>query len=293
MLIWEAQQGQRFLVVYIPNLYNVLKLSDEEIRVLKNKPILFLSGLFLSGLFLIVPVLLAKLLELNIFSFAMGKVDTWITFWGSYLGAIIGASTVYFVAQLQMKTQQELQIEAIKIENENSTRREMHQFYLTNKLEKIEEMHKLFNELSSLSIKLNNDLLTFAISKEAIDKDRKSKNDNFNPKEKIDQLRGELRENHYEMSSIFVRLIVLSEYIHEGIKNEVLHLQDEFIKIFGEVKECYYSDEIYKKYLRGSGDELFVLNSVNILTRKLSQVSFGDLQKELRHTLRDIDAFIK
>ena len=79
--------------------------------------------LFLGGLFLVVPVLLAKLLELNIFSFAMGKVDTWITFWGSYLGAIIGASVVYFVAQLQMKSQQELQIEAIKIENQNSTRR--------------------------------------------------------------------------------------------------------------------------------------------------------------------------
>ncbi len=69
-------------------------------------------------------------------------------------------------------------------------------------------MHKLFNELSSLSIKLNNDLLKFAISREAMDKDIKSKNDNFNPKEKIYQLRGELTENHYEMSSICVRLIV-------------------------------------------------------------------------------------
>lgn len=249
--------------------------------------------LFLGGLFLVVPVLLAKLLELNIFSFAMGEVDTWITFWGSYLGAIIGASVVYFVAQLQMKRQQELQIEAIKIENQNSTRREMHQFYLTNKLEKIEEMHKLFNELSSLSIKINNDLLKFAISREAIDKDIKSRNDNFNPKEKIYHLRGELSKYHYEMSSIFVRLIVLSEYIHHGIKNEVLHIQDEFLKIFEEVRECYYSDDMYKKYLKGSGDDLFILDSVKIFTRKLSQVSFGDLQKELRHTLRDIDAFIK
>lgn len=249
--------------------------------------------LFLGGLFLLVPVLLAKLLELNIFSFAMGEVDTWITFWGSYLGAIIGASVVYFVAQLQMKRQQELQIEAIKIENKNSTRREMHQYYLTNKLEKIEEMHKLFNELSSLSIKLNNNLLKFAISREAIDKDIKSENYNFNPKEKIYQLRGELSDNHYEMSSIFTRLIVLSEYIHQGIKSEVLQLQDEFLKIFDDVKECYFSDEIYKKYLKGSGDKLFILDSVSIFTRRLSRVSFGDLQKELRNTLRDIDAFIK
>lgn len=248
---------------------------------------------FLGGLFLVVPILLAKLLELNIFSFAMGKVDTWITFWGSYLGAIIGASVVYFVAQLQMKRQQEMQIEAIKIENENSTRREMHQFYLTNKLEKIEEMHKLFNELSSLSVKINNDLLKFTIYSEAIDKDIKSQNDNFNPKEKIYQLRSELGEYHYEMSSIFVRLSVLSEYIHLEIKKEVLHLQDLFLKIYDEVRECYYSDEIYKKYLKGSGDELFILDDVKIFIRTLSQVSFGDLQKELRNTLRDIDAFIK
>lgn len=50
---------------------------------------------------------------------------------------------------------------------------------------------------------------------------------------------------------------------------------------------------MYKGYLIGSGDELFILESVKTFTKKLSQVSFGDLQKELRNTLHDINAFIK
>ncbi|RBP85974.1 hypothetical protein DFO70_1366 [Cytobacillus firmus] len=133
---------------------------------------------------LMAPIFIAKLLEINFFSFARGEVDTWIMFWGSYLGAIVGASVVYFVAQLQMKKQHELQIKAIKIENENSTRREMHHFYLTNKLEKIEEMQEHFNKLSSLVLQLNNDLLIFAIACEAIEKDIKSKRENFDPKDK-------------------------------------------------------------------------------------------------------------
>lgn len=241
----------------------------------------------------IAPIIVAKLLEINFFSFAKGEVDTWIMFWGSYLGAIVGAGVVYFVAQLQMKKQKELQIEAIKIENVNSTRREMHKFNLTNQLEKIEEMHELFNKLLLLSLNLNNDLLLFAISMESIEKDIKSTRESFDPKEKIYQLRGELKEYHLEMSYIFMRLTVLSEYINHEMKNEVLQLQEDFIEIYDEVRECYYSTELYKKYLKGSGDEPFILDNVKTFTSRVSLVSFGDLQRELRYTLQEIKIFIK
>lgn len=239
------------------------------------------------------PIVLTMLLNLSLFKFAPGKVDSWITFWGSYVGAIVGASVVYFVAQLQMKNQQKMQIEAIKIENKNSTRREMHRFHLTNKLEKIEEMHGLLNKLSAISIELNNDLLIFVITRDAIERELKSKREDFNPKEKIYQLRSDLREYHFEMLSIFMRLIVLSEYVHQGIQDGILHLQEEFLEIYDEVKECYYSKEAYKKYLGESGDELFILESVDSFTRKLSQLSFRDLQKELRDTLHEINEFKK
>lgn len=127
---------------------------------------LFMFFIVLIG----IPILLVSLLDAEIFSYASGEVESWITFWGSYIGAIFGASAVYFVSRFQIKKQYEQQIKAIEIENTHSTKREMKQFYLTNKLNKIEEMQEILNNLNVITIDFNNELVEFAISKEALEK---------------------------------------------------------------------------------------------------------------------------
>ncbi|MCM3705330.1 hypothetical protein M3205_06255 [Cytobacillus firmus] len=248
--------------------------------------------LILGVLFFTAPVLVASLLEMGIFSFAKGEVDTWITFWGSYLGAIVSASVVYFVAQLQIKKQQELQIEAIRIENENSTRREMKNFYLKNKLEKIEEMQNSLKKLATLNINLNNDLLTFAITKDAIDRGIKSNRNDDDPIERIYLLRTNLRKQHLEMTEALLKLNVLDDYI-QGLSGKIFDLHEEFQGLYEEVRNCYYSDEKYKEYLSLPNERRFITDNSEIINRKISQLSFNDLQALLRSILNEIENYMK
>ncbi|TYO68684.1 hypothetical protein [Rossellomorea marisflavi] len=59
---------------------------------------------------------------------------------GSYVGALIGAITVYLVKSLQEIEQRKIQLYAIKAEHENVLKRKMRQFHFKNEIEKIEEL---------------------------------------------------------------------------------------------------------------------------------------------------------
>lgn len=248
-------------------------------------PIIFLVIIF--GM----PVLLSIAAKYPIFSFAPGEVGTWITFWGSYFGAIIGASAVYFVARYQINKQHEQQIKAIEIENIQSTKREMKQFYLKNKLVKIEEMQKILTKIEGITLNLNNDLLEFVIHSESIGMDYKSKR-NVDPVESIYKLRKRLRNLHLEIVSEMSSLAVLSKYI-KRMEKEYLFLQQKIFELHQEIKECYYKDEAYKKYLFGPPDELFLLENAEIIMRTINYLRVDYLNYELKSTLDEIERFAK
>lgn len=248
------------------------------------------------------PIFLAFLLDAKLFSFASGEVDSWIMFWGSYIGAIIGASAVYFVAQFQIKKQHEQQmtllklenkqqIKAIEIENKQSTKREMKKFYLTNKLEKIEDMQNTLEKLIAINIQLNNDLVTFVVVKEALDKGIKNnKNEDLN--ERIYLIRTNLKKHYFELNAALSRLSVLGDYV-QGVSVEIFNLQEKFLELFDEVRNCFYSEELYKKYLTKPDSETFTAEMSEIITRKICYLSYDYLQKELRSTINEIEDYIK
>lgn len=60
---------------------------------------------------LIGALIIAFALNIPIFRFASGEVGAWISFWGSYGGALIGAVMVYMVTRYQIKSEREGQRE--------------------------------------------------------------------------------------------------------------------------------------------------------------------------------------
>ncbi|MGA3601747.1 hypothetical protein [Lysinibacillus agricola] len=237
-----------------------------------------------------IPILLVFLLHAEIFSYASGEVESWITFWGSYIGAIFGASAVYFVSRFQIKKQYEQQIKAIEIENTHSTKREMKQFYLTNKLEKIEEMQEILNNLYTITIDINNELVEFAVHKEALEKKIQS-NRNVDFIEGIYKLRTNLQKNYFKATSELVRFSVLSEYVKD-VNPSFSFIQYEFLELYDEVKECYYSDEMYKEYLI-KPDEPYISENADRVFKKITYLREAFLQNELKTILNEIEEYIK
>lgn len=85
------------------------------------------------------PFVLDMLIQNGVIAFAPGAIDSWIDFLGSYIGAIIGASVVYFVALMQVKKQNEQQMVLLELRSKYELQREMRFFYSTKLMEKVEE----------------------------------------------------------------------------------------------------------------------------------------------------------
>lgn len=106
-------------------------------------------GISVSIIFLLMsfPFVLDILIKNDYLSFSPGAVDSWIDFWGTYVGAVIGASVVYFVAIIQTQKQNAQQMAAIELRGKYELQREMKFFHTTKVLEKTEEFIEVADEL--------------------------------------------------------------------------------------------------------------------------------------------------
>lgn len=116
---------------------------------------------------IILPFILDSLIGHNILSFSPGGNDSWIGFWGSYIGAIIGASVVYFVAKIQIQKQDEQQMIELAIKGEHELRIDMRTFQATIHVDKIEEFIALTDETASTIMTFTDKIMTqaFALNK--------------------------------------------------------------------------------------------------------------------------------
>lgn len=53
------------------------------------------------------PFLISNMLSVSWFGFAPGKADSWIGFWGSYLGSIVGMIAIFVTTQITIKNSEE------------------------------------------------------------------------------------------------------------------------------------------------------------------------------------------
>ncbi|WP_339183291.1 hypothetical protein [Oceanobacillus sp. FSL W7-1293] len=246
-----------------------------------------------------IPYALVALLDSDLINFKLGSNNTWITFWGSYIGAIVSASAVYFVARFQIKKQYDQQMElfklqnkqqiqSIEMENKHSTKREMKKFYLINKLEKIEEMQVLLDKLSSINIGLNNELVEFSVIKLTENKGLKGNRDVDHGNEMY-RLRTGLSKYRFEINEAAMRLSVLSNYI-ERAKPLIFHLQQNFVELLEEVNNCFYSDEGHTKYLTDKPGE-FSTESSKEIKKIIIEISFNTLQEEMKDIIKEIEEY--
>lgn len=85
---------------------------------MNNKHIILL----ISGI-LCFPLIVTLLLEFPLFSLARGEVESWIGFWGSYLGNIIGLIGLSYATYFQIRYQQKLMLDEIYSQNELEKKR--------------------------------------------------------------------------------------------------------------------------------------------------------------------------
>lgn len=209
-----------------------------------------MKKILITLLLLVSPLFMAFLLKLPVFSFALGKVDAWIGFWGSYLGALIGAFTVYLVTYFQIQAQRSIQLESIRNEHENAAKREMDQFYFKNQIDKIEECYSLVSELIDTITKCSNDFTKYITYTHAIygGQDTLTDEQRKDLEEQIRILRVGLYDWIFLLTSINFKLHRLPVYI-EGTSEYIEMIGTELNSYIENLKKGYRNNYSFQDYL--------------------------------------------
>lgn len=126
----------------------MLRSKEKGEKTLRNKLKIYVISLTLITLIvLLLPFSLSYLMKKQVFYFTSGAIDSWILFWGSYVGAIIGSIAALVIAHFEIKKQHEQQIQEIVNESEFMFQRDIEGYLLRYKIEKLDEMIQLATDL--------------------------------------------------------------------------------------------------------------------------------------------------
>jgi gas vesicle protein len=208
-----------------------------------------MKKVFIIGGILLVPLIISLLLKASIFSFSRGDVESWIAFWGSYVGALIGAATVYFVTNLQVKEQREIQLQAIKTEHTNALEREMKQFHFKNEIEKIEEFDDLLEETLESIGKCVNEFTKYITFSHILygGNDEYTIEEEKLLKEEIKKLHQNVYNWIHNLTRAVMKMNRLSAYIKETTL-PVGEMQTKLNELITELREGYKDKYSFKKY---------------------------------------------
>lgn|GEM_PF-2120624 len=124
---------------------------------------------------LLVPGLLAVFMKFEIFSKALGGTDGWLSYWGAYLGGIIGliavVVTTQFILAFQEKQHKELiqeQREATEQAAVLNDQKERDRIYTTFLLDKNEEIYSLLIFIDKFFTEYNHVIKDLAMQKEKV-----------------------------------------------------------------------------------------------------------------------------
>ncbi|WP_409251785.1 hypothetical protein V1502_16975 [Bacillus sp. SCS-153A] len=194
-------------------------------------------------------MVISLLLKLPFFSFSEGNVESWIAFWGSYVGALIGAITVYFVTNLQVREQRKLQLQAIKEEHENALKREMSQFHFKNEIEKIEEFDDTMEEIMDMITKSINDFTRYITYSHILygGMDEYNKEEEVRLKEQIKELHTNIYIFIPSLNRLVLKMHRLSAYI-DGTFPSVVEIQKKNDLFIQEIRKGYNNKFSFKDY---------------------------------------------
>lgn len=234
---------------------------------------------------LITPIFIAALSRVPIFQYSPGNFNSWIGYWGSYLGAIIGASVVYFVSKMQIEAQNQLQLDAIDKENKITLDREMEQYYFRLEVEKLEDFFNeidLFNRIVTNSY---NDFVQYLVNSEALYSERDKLNE-----EQTERFTTEVRIKRMDLykwinegfSNISI-LKRLSLYVDDS-KTVIMDIETEFESYITEVKTAFWNKYSYEQYFiaEGAGNDDALIESKRVINQLLNYLAVDILQPKLQ-----------
>jgi hypothetical protein len=244
---------------------------------LSMKQLAIFLALFIS------PLIMSVLIKVPVFSFALGTTDSWIGFWGSYLGALIGAGTVYLVTNTQIQEQRKIQLEAIREEHNNALRREMKQYHFQNQIDKIEEFNETIEEFMDTLSKCSNEFTRYITYTHILygGQDTYTEEQEINFKEEVKELKSELYNWIHLLTRLNFKISRLSLYI-EDTSIYTKSISSQLDKFINELKAGYKDNYSFKKYLGDFNqssltyhfEEFLNLTSqllINVLEPKLEQ----------------------
>lgn len=93
-------------------------LSEEKMDSKINKESVVKWGVIIAAIVISIPLLIALLLNVKIFNFALGNTESWIAFWGSYIGGMFGMIGVIFTTYFIINTQKKVSLEQMEVQKE-------------------------------------------------------------------------------------------------------------------------------------------------------------------------------
>ncbi|SIS43483.1 hypothetical protein [Salimicrobium flavidum] len=196
------------------------------------------------------PLIMSLLIKVPLFNFSSGTTDSWIGFWGSYLGALVGAGTVYMVTNIQIQEQRKIQLESIREEHYNALKREMKQYHFRNQIDKIEDFNETIEEFLDTLTKCSNDFTKYITYTHILygEQDNYTKEEETKYKEEIKELKDELYNWIHRLNRLNFRINRLSLYI-EDTSSYTKSISSQLVEFVDELKSGYRDDYSFKKYL--------------------------------------------
>lgn len=243
------------------------------------------------GFIIVTPILLAFLLDFEIFNFAKGSTDSWITFWGSYVGALIGAAIVYLVTKIQVSEQRTIQLDTIRKEHDNALEREMKQYHFRNQLEKIHELYDILDDIVISSIKCSNEFTKYLVYNEAL----YNGNDKLSNEQEI-EFKNKARKNYqnvyswiHKFSLDALKVKRLSLYIEDAdvFADNINELLNTFTS---ELKEGYKNKKSYEKYFAEGGNRVEIDSHMALITM-IALFTSDVLDKKLNNKIKEMNKY--
>ncbi|XQY90655.1 hypothetical protein ACNRWW_14105 [Metabacillus sp. HB246100] len=250
----------------------------------KKEIILIVVIIILSTI--ITPIILGQIIRLPFGNLTIGDENSWVSFFGSYLGGIFGMVGVIFTTYIIIKKNKENIVYSMKLEDKQVRDREVTTILL-NKSEQVAEVLENFNGLLTQSVSL---FIRMSININTINNlNRLKAQADPSERESIEDEIRMFRMTQEELSdkSLSVRPLVIdslnkaiakSIFFNE-IRNDIISLKEFIIEEEGSITDAIYRvnhnqvDQMGKKLIEDVSDK------INPIQAKIARFSSSQLSK--------------
>ncbi|MET3659641.1 hypothetical protein [Sporosarcina psychrophila] len=261
-------------------------MSEEKTDSKINKESVVKWGVIIAAIVISIPLLIALLLNVNIFNFALGNTESWIAFWGSYIGGMFGMigviiTTYIIISNNKKNIEYSMELQDRQVRDRDATT------FLLNKSEQVVELLDDANTLLSTSMSL---FIRMAVGREFIemlasqmDSGRSTKVD---IESKISIQTAELNEMSEKSLSLRPLVIdrlnkaVAKSVFIDGVSDEIRDLIEFIIKqedIITDAMVDRESSELINQMSKELIDEVSI--KYNPIQRRLTEFSREQLEK--------------